>query len=188
LASEKAEMTELHAARIRQHIQERANTAETQSQKQVADFLRVSFEIAWHQGCRMSETYFPLDAVNLEREELALVGKGSRPFVQPINPNLVPFFRELMATGRTFTYAKIRNPTLCWWEVFDSLRRKDPSFAKVSFHSTRVRMVSQMARQGVPETVAMRMVNHSSATVHRIYRRIRPEELASYWDRINTAK
>jgi site-specific recombinase XerD len=188
LATEKAEMTDDHAAVIRHHIEQRCKTAKTDNQKKEAEFLRVSFEIAWHQGCRMAETYFPMDAINLERETISLVGKGSRPFIQPINPELLPLFQELIATGRTFTYDKVRSPTLCWWTVFHTLRKQNPSFAKVSFHSTRVRMVSRMARAGVPEALAMRMVNHSSSTIHRIYRRIRPEELASYWDRIKEAK
>lgn len=47
----------------------------------------------------------------------------------------------------------------------------------LSFHSTRVTVVTRLARAGVQERVAMRYVGHASATIHRIYTRLQVDDL-----------
>lgn len=185
---EKAEMTDDHVALIRAAIARRVAQAKTEPEKINADFLRVSFEIALHQGCRLNETYLNLrEQVNLEHGELTLHAKGDQIYVAQLNPHLVPFLRALIEEGRTWSYQRPRMPSLVWFDFFDRLRKKHPSLRNVSFHSTRVRVVSRLERAGAPEAAVKKVVNHASTTVHRVYRRVTKDELNPFWSALAPA-
>lgn len=184
---EKGEITDEHAAIIRAEIVRRERKAETVEEKRNADFLRVSFEIAMAQGCRLSETYFDLRTVDFEAMELTLLAKGGKIYHPPINPNLVPLLRSLIKAGRTMTYDPPRMKSLVWFKVFDRLRKSYPELKDVSFHSSRVRVTSRLERDGAPEPVVMRLLNHRSKTVHRGYRRVGKQELEPFWSSLSPA-
>lgn len=175
---QRGELTDAHVEIVRREIAERiAREGLTRSTR----FLRVSFEIALHQGCRMHETCFPLSAVDFDHGELHLIGKGGRPFQQPIHPDLMPLLKELRDQGCARTFEPPPRASLLWYFLFRKLRAKHPDMADISFHSTRVRAISRLARAGLPEAVVMKFVNHSSTTVHRIYRRVSHAEMTPVW-------
>lgn len=157
---------------------------EPMARPEIVEFLKTSFEIARFQGVRLSETHFPLGHVNLARNEITILAKGGEYFTAPLNPRLRPLFERLIAEGRTQTYQKPRMPSLVWFKFFERLRRKHPGFERVSFHSTRVSVISRIERAGAPETLCMKIVNHASTSVHRHYRKVRSDELAKYWDSV----
>lgn len=174
---EKAELKESDIELIRAAIAEKvkANAAH-------ADFLRVSFEIAIAQGCRLTETYLDLQDIDTDNMEVTFLAKGRKTYRAPLNPTLLPLIDELRRKRRRYTYTRPPVPSLTWWQFFEELRRKHPHLKRASFHSARVTVPSILARAGVPETVAMKLLNHKSTTVHRIYRRIAPSELGAVWD------
>jgi hypothetical protein len=168
--------------KIREAISARLVNASTPSELLTAQFLEASFEIAFHQGLRMFETLFPLSCIDWENKCLNnLRTKGGKDFDPQINPGLMPFLERIKSEGRTHTYQPIKNPGIAWWCIFNALRAHDPSFKDVSFHSLRVRFISLLHRGGIPETVAMKMVNHSSTSQHRVYRRVGSTEISKAW-------
>lgn len=172
----KGELSDEHVNRIREAIAE-AKAAGYEH----AEFLHVSFEVALAQGWRLSETHFALENVDFNGLTAQIVVKGRKTEVRNLNPAIVPLLRKLLARGQTHTYRLPNNPPLVWFKVFDALRQRHPGFGRVSFHSTRVTAISRMERAGVPEAVVMKLVGHSSTTVHRVYRRVQGRELAQAW-------
>jgi len=185
---EKPELTDEQIQIIRGAIQTRLNrNALSEEERRNSQFLHISFEIAIAQGCRMSETHILLEDVDLKNMEITLLAKGRKRYTAPLNPALVPLFKELH--GRTWTYEPPRMPSLVWFKFIDGLRRTHPGFARVSFHSTRVTVASRLGRGGVHERVAMAILNHASTTIHRIYRRVAPSEIRGAWQALgNTPK
>lgn len=204
----KAEMTDEHVKIIQAEIEQRIKKATTpcnpihqrpsrqyplaaeRRKEELANalFLKTSFEIARLQGIRLSETWFSLnDDVDWTNQTLRVLGKGKKVAEVNINPNLMPLLRRLRDEGETHTYEKPRMPGLAWFNFFDGLRKKYPGFKNVSFHSTRVTVISRMERAGVPENVMMKTVLHSSVTVHRVYRKVKKEELNPYWNSVGKA-
>ena len=49
----------------------------------------------------------------------------------------------------------------------------------LSFHCTRVTVITRLARAGVPEQQAMRFIGHATLEVHRIYQKLKPGDLSS---------
>lgn len=179
---EKAELKDSDIEIIRTAIAEKLANATTPEAKRNADFLATSFEIALGQGCRLSETYLSLEDINTDAMEITFLAKGRTHYKAPLNPTLLPLIEEMRKKRRRYTYVRPPVPSLVWWQFFEELRRKHPHLKRASFHSTRVTVPSILARSGVPEAVAMKLLNHKSTTVHRIYRRIAPSELGAVWD------
>lgn len=180
--SEKDEMTDRHITIIRDEISKRLASATSAHEKATSHFLNISFEIALHQGCRMNETFLALDDIDITAMTIRFrTPKGGQPYTTALNPALVPMITELRKSGRTTTYQRPAQPSLCWWVFFNFLRRNHDGFARVSFHSTRVTCISRLERAGAPEVAVCRLVNHAGTAIHRIYRRTTTAELQSYW-------
>jgi integrase len=132
-----------------------------------------SFEIAIHQGCRLRETEVPLTRIDTVRRTITFHAKGKKKFATQLHPKLVPLVEGLRASGETVT---CRIPMLAskhWRDFFDQLDLKH-----LSFHSTRVTVVTRLARAGVPISQAMSFVGHASRLIHRIYTRLQPGDLS----------
>lgn len=137
------------------------------------EWMRVSFEIALHQGCRFSETCLPLSRVNLADGTITFKIKGGRMHTTKLHPGLRPMFERMMAEGRKMTFAMPEaNSTRDWSRLFKRLKMPG-----VSFHCTRVTCVTMLARAGVNEQQAMAYIGHSQTEIHRIYQRLKPRDL-----------
>jgi integrase len=131
------------------------------------------WEVAVAQGCRIKETNVPLDCVDEARGTITFPAtKGNRPFTTALNPDLLPLVRERRAAGATRLADLPPNPSYWFWCLFRKLGMEG-----VSFHCTRVTVVSRLARAGVSQSQAMRFVGHATATVHRLYQRLGVEDL-----------
>jgi integrase len=181
---EKSEMTDEHIGIIRDKIRRKIENAKTLEEKRNSHFYRVSFEIALHQGCRLSETHIRLTDIDEKNRKMRFVPKGGEPYVAEMNPSLVPLIEELRASGVEYTYDRPLIPSLKWFKFFNQLRAKYPEFDRVSFHSTRVTCISRLERAGAPESAVMKLVGHSSTTIHRIYKRTKSDELQSFWSAV----
>jgi integrase len=132
-----------------------------------------SFEIAIHQGCRLRETEVPLTRIDTERRTITFHAKGKKKFATQLHPKLVPLVESVRASGEPVT---CRIPMLAskhWRDFFDQL-----DFKHLSFHCTRVTVVTRLARAGVPISQAMSFVGHASRLIHRIYTRLQPGDLS----------
>lgn len=131
--------------------------------------MRTGFEIALHTGCRLQATRIPCDCIDLARNTIhfPIPTKGRQPYTVPIHPNLLPTLTNIIARGETHTVPDIKGKSLAWRRFFDELHM--PQYC---FHCLRVTFISRGARAAIPETTMMRLVNHASTTVHRVYQRV----------------
>jgi hypothetical protein len=139
-----------------------------------------SFEIARYQGCRLSETRLnPQTDVDLDAGTIRFYQKGSREFTTALHPKLVPLFKRLRQEGRTSTWTPPPKSgrqwaSTAWWKFLDA---HGFTSRGICFHTTRVTVVTELARANVPEAKAQAFVGHASTIVHRIYQRLRPADL-----------
>jgi integrase len=134
--------------------------------------MRTSFEIAIHQGCRSTETSLPLSRVSLERMEITFDVKGGKTFTTKLHDALVPLISRLKAEGRERTFDLCPQAGREWTRFFRKI-----DLLHLCFHCTRVTVITRLCRTNVSESQAMRFVGHASETIHRIYQRLRAEDV-----------
>lgn len=136
------------------------------------------------QASRIGQCEVPLSGVDLERREFRFPGKvmkGGKPFTQAIDPRFLPELSEIVAHRHSLGFK-----TLCDLPTSPSasmvLRRflDRLGFTEISHHCLRVTWVTNAALAGVPESAAMRWVNHSSREVHAIYQRIGSNDVVKF--------
>jgi Phage integrase family len=143
-------------------------------------WMQISFEIAIHTGCRQSETQIALRDVDFKRKTITFAspkGGRARAFTVPLPTALEPLLASLRDAGAKHT---LDNPPRMlgkeWWCFFkNTLKRPD-----LCYHCTRVTFITRLARAGVPLAAAMRLVNHASTLVHRIYQRLGVDDVRQW--------
>lgn len=136
------------------------------------EWMRNCFLIGFNTGCRLRETAIPVEDADTETLFIHFRDtKGDKPFTVPMREELVPLFQRLKRERRDRAVDLPRMPSKEWWRFFKRLK------FPYSFHCLRVTFISRLARAGVPQHEAMRLVNHASHEIHRIYQRFRPEDL-----------
>jgi integrase len=151
------------------------------SSRFVPDWMRTSFEIAYHTGCRLKETRLPLSCIDLDTGTMTFPepkGGSGRAYTIPIPDGLQPLFQKLKATPRshTFEWPGAGTRVSSYWRRFFNLL----GLKKHSFHGLRATRVTALRRAGIVQAVAMRLVNHSSTLVHELYQRHSVEDLRRY--------
>jgi integrase len=135
-------------------------------------WMGIAFDIAMATGCRLRETSIELRNVDLERGTMNFVAKGRRVHSTLIPPVLLPLFQRLKAEGAEKTYELCSMPSKEFWRFFRSI-----GLPHLSFHSTRVTVVTRLARAGITERLAMRFTGHCSTTIHRVYTKLKVDDL-----------
>lgn len=146
------------------------------------EWMQVSFAIALHTGCRLRETQIPIHCVDFQENKITFPspkGGEERAFSIPMPSALKPVFERLMSERRQYTVEFPFQPSRRWQQFF--LKIKMPHLC---FHCLRVTYVNRLRRAGVPREAAMRLVNHASELVHRIYQREKVEDVARYRDAV----
>jgi site-specific recombinase XerD len=139
-----------------------------------------AFEVALHQGCRLSETALFTTNCDFNRGVVHFAKtKGEKPFSVPMHPGIQPILKSLCdraVSSRIFELPPqaARN----FHRFFKSLGLA----GGITFHSTRVTVASRLARSGYSITKAMRLLNHSSELVHRTYQRLQAEDVADAYE------
>lgn len=147
------------------------------------DWMSHAFEIALHQGCRLSETALFVSDVDLTNNRLHFRRtKGDKPFTVPLNPKLKPTLQAILGTREAAplgdrVFALPSQAARDFHRFFKQL-----GISGVTFHSTRVTVASRLARSGYPIAKAMRLLNHSSELVHRTYQRLQAEDVADAYE------
>lgn len=173
-APEKAEITDEEAAFIRQRLAEKEGHLPITEQ-----WMTTCFAIAMHHGCRLSETAIPMSAIDFARETIRITAKGkngqAKVFTNRIHPGIMPLLKALRDAKAPATCVL---PQMASKEWFTLLKGHEKT-KHLCFHSTRVTVITRLARAGVPVQQAMRYVGHASETVHRIYQRLKAEDLTA---------
>jgi len=174
---EKPVLTAEHDAIIREIIEKERDPI-------IKHMLHVSFEISRHQGCRLAETRMNLSDVDLARKEIRFHAKGGKVFTTALHPNLVPLFEQLRREKRAVTWepkpASPKAPARWASRVWSEFFHEDAKLSNggISFHCTRVTVVTELARAGVSLSQAMRFVGHASELVHAIYQRLQADDVS----------
>jgi integrase len=157
---EKPEITALEEMRIRNALPD------------WPEWMGTAFDIAMATGCRLRETVIELRNIDEAAGTIHFIQKGGRPHTTALPPKLLPLVQRLRAEGKTRTLEMPDRPSKDWRRFFRSI-----DLPHLSFHCTRVTVVTRLARAGVPERHTMRFVGHSSSTVHRVYTRLTVADL-----------
>jgi site-specific recombinase XerD len=147
-------------------------------------WMRRAWRISMATGCRLRETRIDLRTqVDLARGTLcfdAPKGGRRRAYTIPLPKSLRPMIEELLQKQTRFTLEFPVVPSRDWRVFFDSL-----GMTHLCFHCCRVTFITALARANVPLAVAMRLVNHASLTIHRIYQRMNLADLREWTDRLD---
>jgi integrase len=169
-AAKKPELTDAEIRQIRAAIQVEP------------EWMQIAFEISLHTGCRLRETRLPLDCVDFTENKITFPspkGGEDRAFSIPMPTALRLLFQRLRKAKRKFTLEFPFQPSRRWQQFFIKIKKPH-----LCFHCLRVSYVNRLRRAGVPREVAMRLVNHSSELIHKIYQREKVEDVMQWRDTV----
>jgi integrase len=142
-------------------------------------WMTTCFKIALHHGCRLSETSVPMSSIDFVRGTIRFVAKGkngrAKIYTNRIHPAIIGHLRALKDAGASVTCTLPQMASKEWHTLLKGCEETK----HICFHSTRVTVITRLARAGVPVQQAMAYVGHASETIHRIYQRLRAEDLSS---------
>jgi integrase len=133
-------------------------------------WMRTMFEILLYTGCRFSEARFSKEEVDFKKMVLKKVDKKraeddpKKEYEVPLDENLGKFLKTI-AWEDGMTLPEITK------EMNNELNAVMKKACGATSHSCRVTFISRCHRDGVPQSVVLDLVNHSSALINRIYTR-----------------
>lgn len=143
-----------------------------------------SFHVALQTGLRFSDTAIHRSQVRWASEDLVIErpkGGRKKEFAIPIYPGVRDMIADWYHNTREpylwdLPEAERKITSLRWhWFFKDEMHRPD-----VCFHCTRVTFIMSGLRAGIPENVMLKMVNHASKLVNRIYQRWTSDDVRRY--------
>jgi hypothetical protein len=142
-------------------------------------WMAMSFHVAISTGLRLMETNIQAGAVRWQDDQILIEApKGGRrrgfsiPIYDAIRGDLERMQREKSAA--LFEWGS-PVPSVEFRRFFDSI-----GMHHLCFHCTRVTFITRGLRVGIPENVMMRMVNHGSTLISRIYQRWTDDDVRRY--------
>src|SRR5581483_4195918 len=166
-AREKPELTDEHIAKLRA------------AYKRQPSWMGIAAEISLYTGCRFSECEIPTSSIDLQSKTLRIRDAkrketdSKKYFTVPIHPKLLQLLTNLKrrnVDGVTCSVSGDKNGRI------NKVIKKTLNDT-FSFHCYRVTFVTRCHRGGLTESEAMRLVNHSSSLVHRIYSRLNVDDV-----------
>jgi integrase len=153
----------------------RAELARRQGVGRPSDWMQIAFEIALHQGCRLSATQIPMERIDFARWTITFHEKGRKGqpavFTVPVHPGLRPLLLRLRAEKRKVTCELPRFAPRNFGRVMHAMGLPH------TFHCTRVSVITRMARNNVTPQKAMGYVHHANWAIHKIYTRLKPTDV-----------
>lgn len=130
--------------------------------------------VAMKHGCRLREVQVPLipQRLNLGQRVIVFEGKKGKLHPAPLHRDCMELVKRRQAEKAQLLVELPPAPSKHWYKFFQKL-----GLGHLSFHSTRVTVVTRLVLAGVPEAKTMKYVGHSSTTVHRMYQRHRPADV-----------
>jgi integrase len=150
-------------------------------------WMQRSFRIALQTGLRRDETVIDLRR-NIDWENARITvpdpkGGPTRAFTFPIvQMSILPYLRNIrdqFTWDRSGAASAGKPIGVIWREFFDEI-----DMPEICFHCTRVTFITWCHRQSIPENVIMKLVNHASTEIHRIYQRLNVVDLQAWRDRV----
>lgn len=137
-------------------------------------WMRDSWTVAMCQGVRLAETNCPLSRIDLKLGTISVIGKGGKVHTAPLHPQVAALARRALKAGQSTLLDTLpKKASLRWSRFFDRLGMKH-----LTFHSTRVTVVTRLARAGESKPKVMAYVGHASETVNDVYLRLSAPDVA----------
>ncbi len=136
------------------------------------EWMRDCWLVAMRQGCRLSETAVPLRDIDTIQRTITFRGKGGKVHAAPLHDDLRILAHTANQRKRATLVELPKYPAKAWFRFF---RRN--GLAHLCFHSTRVTVVTRLARAHHPIYETKAYVGHASDTVHAIYQRLTPPDV-----------
>lgn len=146
------------------------------------EWMQFAFEISLHTGCRLRETRLPVECLDFVENKIIFPspkGGEDRAFSIPMPSALRPLLERIRKSERKFTLEFPFQPSRRWQQFF--VKNEMPHLC---FHCLRVTYVNRLRRAGVPREAAMRLVNHASEFVHKVYQREKVDDVAQWRDAV----
>ena len=137
-----------------------------------AIWMRDCFLVAMRQGCRLAETAVRLASIDTKAGTISFDAKGGRIHTAPLHKDLLPLVERARAEKRKTLVELPDYPAKKWHQFFRSI-----GLPHLSFHCTRVTVVTKLARSGAPIYQTKAYVGHASDTVHAVYQRLSPVDV-----------
>lgn len=145
--------------------------------KQAPVWLYRALRISLYTGCRFSETEIRMEDADLSGGTLVITDAKRSPsdtrkkFIIPMPDEIRHIFEQMRLNGEPVTLIATRSRNA---KANYFIRRLCGIDA--SFHCLRVTFVTRCHRSGLSMPEAMRLVNHSSEIVHRVYSKLDVED------------
>ncbi|PYJ09623.1 MAG: hypothetical protein DMF06_09325 [Verrucomicrobia bacterium] len=136
------------------------------------EWMRDCWLVAMLQGCRLTETAVPLREIDLKAGTITFRGKGNRQHCAPLHADLRPLVRRAIKQKRATLVLLPKYAAKAWFRFFRQIKLKH-----LCFHSTRVTVVTRLARAHHPIYLTKAYVGHGSDTIHAIYQRLSPTDV-----------
>ncbi len=136
------------------------------------EWMRDCWLVAMRQGCRLSETAVPLREIDLKAGTITFRAKGNRIHCAPLHYDLRPLVRRAVKQKRATLVLLPKYAAKAWFRFFRQIGLKH-----LCFHSTRVTVVTRLARAHHPIYETKAYVGHASDTIHAIYQRLSPPDV-----------
>lgn len=143
------------------------------SLKHEPQWMQDCWLVAMRQGCRLRAAAVPMDRIDEGVMSIVFRNKGGKLYAAPLHPDLLGLVARRRAEGAEVLVDLPKMPSKAWHSFFKRLGME----GRISFHSTRVTVITKFARAGVVMAQAMSYVGHASATVHRIYQKLQPPDV-----------
>jgi integrase len=167
------------AAKIKPELTDKQIKTAMHALEPQPQWMADTFEIGLYTGCRFNECEIPVDQINLAKRTIRMEDSKRdendprKYFTIPIHPELFPTLKRMVADAKAE-----KRPAIVSLSA-DKNGRINKVLKKAvgsTFHSLRVTFITRCHRGGLTESEAMRLVNHSSQIVHRIYSRLDVED------------
>lgn len=145
--------------------------------KDEAQWMRDCWVIAMKQGCRLSEVQVPLKQVDFESDVIRFNTKGGRVHDAPMHRDVRKIAFRRQREGEQLLCVLPQNASKEWSKFFDRL-----GMPELSFHCTRVTVVTRLARAGFSQAQTMQYVGHASEVIHSVYRKLKAADVKSLGD------
>lgn len=136
-------------------------------------WMQDAWLVAMCHGCRLREVSVPMSEVNEAAGVIVFKGKKGKLHAAPLHERCLELVRRRRAEKAKVLVDLPGMPSKAWHTFFKRL-----GLGHLSFHSTRVTVVSRLIRANVSPAVVMQYVGHASEIVNQIYRRHRPTDVA----------
>ncbi|MBA3352007.1 MAG: site-specific integrase [Blastocatellia bacterium] len=135
-------------------------------------WMRDCWLVAMRQGCRLTETAVPLREIDPKAGTITFRGKGNRMHCAPLHDDLRPLVKRAIKEKRPTLVLLPKYAAKAWFRFFRQI-----GLRHLCFHSTRVTVVTRLARAHHPIYETKAYVGHASDAIHAIYQRLSPPDV-----------